>query len=237
MELVRIDQILKAVAVTVRSAGMVVNCISVFNSIIKCVMQAKTEFCHSIKLKFYLHNSPQAIHTSPKALLNDDHLFAMSDVERALSQRRDMVISISGMGRMTCSKITHLLTLSLWNSLFPISVDSVLNHVKEVIEELYLLGAYLDIPQSSLDAIAKKSPSNVRIQRIELVWTWLNSSLRPPCWWHLVQALKEIDHGGLAEEITRRYSKCISLVQYCVHYYMYSECYINPTHDTNEYCS
>ena len=222
VELVSESQIIKGVLVTVkttRDARLVDNCIHIFSNIIRCVMQAKAEFCHSIRPKFFLLDSP----ATPSSL-DDDHLFAMSDVERVLTspQRKQWVVSVSGKQRMERSKLDSLLQLSHWNKLFSIDLDSVLSHIEEVVRGLHMLGIYLAIPKSRLEEVEENFPRDVKRQRIELVKVWMNSSHSdyPPCWWHLVQALEKIQHGALAEKIRAQYSKfdiiCAIAVK-CIH--------------------
>ena len=207
VELVSKSHIIKGVLVTVkttRDARLVDNCIHVFNNIIRCVMQAKAEFCHSTRPKFFLLDSP-----ATPACLDDDHLFAMSDVERVLTspEGKQWVLSVSGRQQIECSKLDSLVQLSHWNNLFTIDLVSVLSHIEEVVRELHMLGIYLAIPISRLEELEENFPSNVKRQRIELVKLWMSSSQHPPCWWHLVQALEKIQYGALAEKIRAQYSK------------------------------
>ena len=208
VELVSKSQIIKGVLVTVktiRDARLVDNCIHVFNNIIRCVMQAKAEFCHSIRPKFFLLDSP-----ATPACLNDDYLFAMSDVERVLMspKRKQWVLSISGKQQMERSKLVNLLQLSHWNNLFPIHFVPVHDYLQEVVQELQNLGLSLDIPWRKLQEI-KKNCATVEEQRMELVSVWMSSSDKPPCWWHLVQALKKTTHKTLAETIAAENSKLV----------------------------
>ena len=159
MELVSESQIIKGVLVTVkttRDAQLVDNGIYVFNNIIRCVMQAEAEFCHSIRPKLFLLNSP-----ATPACLDDDHLFAMSDVERVLMspKRKQWVLSVSGRQQMERSKLVNLLQLSHWNNLFPIDFVPVQDYLQEVVQELQNLGLSLDIPWSKLQAIKKNCPT------------------------------------------------------------------------------
>ena len=207
VELVRKSQIIKGVLVTVkttRDAKLVDNCIHVFNNIIRCVMQAKAEFCHSIRPKFFLLDSP-----ATPACLDDDHLFAMSDVKRVLTspEGKQWVLSVSGRQQMERSKLESLVQLSHWNNLFSVDLVSVLSHIEEVVRELHMLGIHLAIPTSRLEELEENFPRNVKRQRIELVKLWMSSSQHPPCWWHLVQALEKIHQGARAEKIRGQYSK------------------------------
>ena len=83
----------------------------------------------------------------------------------------------------------------------------VIDYLREVIRDLNLLALYLDIPQSSFDAIELNYPKDIEKQKIELVKVWMDSSKQPPSWWHLVQALKRIKQSVLAEKISDDHSK------------------------------
>ena len=43
----------------------------------------------------------------------------------------------------------------------------------------------------------------------ETVSAWMNSSLDPPCWWHLAKALRDMEMGRLADEIERNHGQLI----------------------------
>ena len=85
----------KEVVVLTRSANdLAENCASVFNDIVSCVMEAKAEFCHSVRLEFFLLDS-----TSEADYLSADNLFAMVDVERVLTSaegRAEVIVSVTG---------------------------------------------------------------------------------------------------------------------------------------------
>ena len=75
---------------------------------------------------------------------------------------------------------------------------------------LYKLFIYLGLPKSRLDTIEANFPNNVDRRRAELVGEWIRfSSPDPTCWWQLVQALKEIKYGRLAQDIETKHSECI----------------------------
>ena len=40
---------------------------------------------------------------------------------------------------------------------------------------------------------------------------WMSSSLEPPCWWQLVEALNKASRGVLAEEIEQEHSEFIGI--------------------------
>ena len=68
-----------------------------------------------------------------------------------------------------------------------------------------MLGLHLGIPQGILDAI--EVHTDIGKMRRELVKGWMSSSLDPPCWWHLVEALHAAERGTLAQEIAKDYGK------------------------------
>ena len=187
------------------------NCISVFRRIISCVMEAKAEFCHSIRPHFFLFDPSQSAD-----YLHDDNLCSMNDVERVLaSSDGKIVLSITRKPRLKRERIAHLSKFTLWNSLFSLDVASVHHYLKDVVNGMYVLFIHLDLPKTLLDTIEANFPNDLDRRRIELVDTWISSSSSdPPCWWHLVQALKKVKYGRLAQELETQYSKC-SVVYSC----------------------
>ena len=164
-------------------------------------MEAKTEFCHTIRPKFFLLDS----NSEADYLLKDNH-FAISEAESVLrSSRKSVVISITGKKKMERSKLLCMRKLTYWNNLFPIDYASVLHYLNNVVKELYHLGLHLKIAEGKLDAIDKHCPTDT--DRRELVKEWMSSSLEPPCWWHLVEALNKASRGVLAEEIEQEHSE------------------------------
>ena len=205
VELVNFECNSNGVVVITRSdREMAENCIKVFNSIINCVMQAKAEFCHSIKPEFFLVDSAKA-----SSYLEEDNLFAMSDVERVLNslEGKAQVVSITGTRAMKREEIVCLRKCTHWDNLFPVDFSTVLHHLREVDRDLYSLGLHLQLPANHLRAIELDFPTDTDRRRRELVWRWLSSSQDPPCWWRLVQALKKIDHNASSLEIERAYGK------------------------------
>ena len=182
------------------------NCAAVLNNIVSCVMEAKAEFCHSVRLEFFLLNS-----TSEADYHSADNLFAMRDVERVLTSaegKPEVIVSTSGNRMMECSKLLCLRNLTLWRSLFPMDFNSVLYYIKDVVRELYMLGLYLGIPKGTLDAIEADNRTDVCKMRRDLVRWWMSSSL-DPCWWHLVNSLHAAKWSALADEIAAVYGKLL----------------------------
>ena len=179
-------------------------CISVFNDIICCVMEAKAEFCHSVRPKFYLLDS-----TDQSDYLDKDNLFPMSEVEKTLvsPEGREVVCSVIKTRFMERSKLTCMRKLTHWDNLFPIDFGSVLHYLKVIVRPLSDLGLHLKIPQGVLEAIELNHPSDADRRTREVVRAWMSSSLDPPCWWHLVEALKAIGKKATANEIEEEHSE------------------------------
>ena len=181
------------------------NCAAVFNDIVSCVMEAKAEFCHSVRLEFFLLDS-----TSEADYHSADNLFAMRDVERVLTSadgKAEIIVSASGKRQMERSKLLYLRNFTLWSSLFPMDLTSVLHFIKDIVEELFMLCLNLNIPKSTFDALESCYREDPDKMRRELVKGWMSSSLDPPCWWHLVNALRDISWTVLAEEIATEFGK------------------------------
>ena len=189
------------------------NCIDVFKCVVSCVMEAKEDFCHSFQPQFFLFDPSQSAD-----YLNEDGLFAMSDVKSVLSlppHEGQVVLSINGKRSLIRERIACLSKFTLWNSLFSLDVASVNHYLEEVVKEIYGLFIHLGLPKTLLDTIEANFPNDLDRRRIELVDTWISSSSSdPPCWWHLAQALKKVKYGCLAQELETQYSKC-SVVYSC----------------------
>ena len=197
----------KEVVVLVRSKELLTeNCASFFRDVISCVMNAKVEFCHSIKPEFFLLDS-----TDESDYLHEDNLFAMADVECALlSPSRDEVVSITRQRCMRLSKISQLRQRSYWHILFHIELLSVLDYTKNIVTELCTLGLNLNVPLHILHALEVDFPRDVNRRRTELIRYWLNSYTEPACWWRLVEALRKADNSILADNIEEKFSKSLS---------------------------
>ena len=176
------------------------NCMTVFNSIISCVMEAKAQFCHSIRPQFFLLDPTTSI--DPK-----DNLFSLSDVERVLNEGKEVVLSCFADKPPLCrSKFSFLRNFTIWNDIFPLDSTSVLHSLEQVVRRLYQFGLYLGVPASSVDAIEADFHTTDR-RRVQLVRVWMSSSPDPPCWWLLAQALEQVEYGALAQRIQRQHSK------------------------------
>ena len=183
------------------------NCIDVFKRVVSCVMEAKEDFCHSFQPQFFHFDPSQSAD-----YLNEDGLFAMSDVESVLSlppHEGQVVLSVNGKRSLIRERIACLSKCTLWNSLFSLDVASVNHYLEDVVKEMYGLFIHLGLPKTLLDTIEANFPNDLDRRRIELVDAWISfSSSDPPCWWQLVQALKKVKYGRLAQELETQYSKC-----------------------------
>ena len=191
------------------------NCISVFHRIISCVMEIKAEFCRSIKPCFFLLET-----TGMKGSFSLDNLFDISDVGRALicPDRREEIRSISGRKPNDISKLLLCMQrLTHWFSFFSIDSNSVLHYLQDVVD-LSKLGGHLGIPPETVIAAIMDPSSDISKGKSKLVKVWLSSSLDPPCWWHLVQALKGTDYTKIVAKIKTDQSKppqSLFCVSYC----------------------
>ena len=178
------------------------NCVNVFNSIVSCVMEARAEFCYSIRPQFFLLDP-----TTSADYLHKDNMFALCDVMRVLNEGKEEVLSLTGKTGLDRSKIVFLRNFTFWNDLFPLDFSSVLSYIQDVVRNLYKLGIYLRLPQGKLDAIEADFPTDTEKRRIRLVRVWRSSSPDPPCWWLLAQALEQVDHRVLAHQIQQQHSE------------------------------
>ena len=201
----------EVVVLTTSTKDRAENCATVFNDTVSCVMEAKAQFCHSVRLEFFLLDS-----TSEADYHSADNLFAMRDVERVLTSaddRVEVIVSASGKRQMECSKLLCLRNFTLWYSLFPMDFKSVLHYIKDVVRELYTLGLHLGLPDRILDPLLDALQSHYLTDhdmckmRREVVKGWMSSSLDPPCWWHLVEALHAAERGTLAQKISNDHGK------------------------------
>ena len=204
-----VNGIKEVVVITKSILDRAQNCTIVFSRIITCVMEAKAEFCYSIKPRFFLLDCSD---TSQEGnYLNEDNLFAMSDIESVLAcpekEGKEVIVSLSGKRQMEISKLLSLRIFTHWHSLFPIDFLSIHHLLKNVVDKVYDLGLELKVPYHTLEALERNFSADVVKRRREMVKGWMSSTHHPPCWWHLVQALKRIGMNALAEEIQREHSK------------------------------
>ena len=91
VEVVKEREVHRGVVVVARSEeDYEVECASVFAAVVQKVMEAKTEFCHSITPETYLID-PDELNQSPLPSVSKLHLYAMCEVERMLAKRKGAV--------------------------------------------------------------------------------------------------------------------------------------------------
>ena len=177
-----------------------------YNNIISCVMETKTEFCHSIQPDFFLLDS-----TDEDNYLNEDNLFSMSTVENFLlsPEGKEIIISDNRKKTMSIKKFIFMRRkLIYWYSLFPIEFFPVFQLLDEISAKWHDLGLYLGLHKNTLDVIQEEN-SSVQKRLKKMVSAWMNSFLHPPCWWHLAKALRDMKMGRLADEIERNHGQLV----------------------------
>ena len=198
----------KLVVITKSEKDSPENCTSVFSKVISCVMEAKCEFCPSIMPRSFLFDC-----THEDAFHSEDDMFSTREVEMAFISGESLIFSMSGKRKMEVSKLLPLRILTHWHSLFPIDFLSVHHLLKNVVDKVYDLGLELKVPYHTLESLETYFPTDMVKRRREMVKGWMSSTHHPPCWWHLVQALKRIDMNTLAEEVQREHSKSHVLLE------------------------
>ena len=199
------------VVITKSSSERAEKCTNVFTSILNCVMEAKAQFCHSIRPDFFILDS-----ANEADYFNPDHQFAMSDVEKVLThpKEKDVIDSVSGTRHLERSALSHMSKLTHWNEIFHIDLHSVLQHLKYIVQEFEDLCLELDIPQHVYKTAEKDHPRDCNKVKTELIVWWMGNSPDPPCWWHLVQALDNIERSAIANEIKASHSKLWLLIKF-----------------------
>ena len=212
----------RLVVITKSKEDTTENCISIFNRVISCVMEAKLEFCHSIKLQFFLLDSTDGA----VGYLSKDHQFAMSEVEEALaySEGKHWIMSVSGRRRMDISKLYYMCMFTQWVNLFPIEFKSILDYLVDIVSDLYDLGLYLGIPLGVLSTIEANFPTDIDRRRREIVRKWMSSTEGPPCWWHLVEALERLNYGVLVKHIHNEHGKSFATSMQVSMYLYFNRC-------------
>lgn len=90
-------------------------------------------------------------------------MLAMSDVQKALTnEESNVIVSISGRGRMRVAKLQCMRTYTLWNSLFPIDASTVLTFLKDIVKELFQFGESLGVPRRILETHEADFPTDVK---------------------------------------------------------------------------
>ena len=195
------------VVITKSSSERAEKCTNVFTCILSCVMEAKAQFCHSIRPDFFILDS-----ANESDYFNPDHQFAMSDVEQALShpEENEVIVSVSGKTHLERAPLSHMCKLTHWNNIFRIDLHSVLQHLDDVVQELEHFCLVLGIPYHVIRTAEKNHPRDFNKAKTDLVYWWMIHSPDPPCWWHLVRALSDVRMSSAADEIKVSHSKCNS---------------------------
>jgi len=91
-----------------------VECASVFAAVVQKVMEAKTEFCHSITPETYLID-PDELKQSPLPSVSKVHLYAMREVERVLVEGKKRAVSVDRSKFAVPDKIGYLGGCTYWS--------------------------------------------------------------------------------------------------------------------------
>ena len=97
------------VIITKSNEEQKIACTEMLFKIIREIQQAKEEFCGTVTLHQYLMDSDD-----PTSFDDEDRLFAMSEVDSVLRNRKPSIISVSGRGHLNAVKIAHLMKCSHW---------------------------------------------------------------------------------------------------------------------------
>ena len=102
------------VVVTQSEEDCAVKCASVFAAVVQKVMEAKTEFCHSITPESYLID-PDELNQSPLPSVNKLHLYAMREVERVLVEGKKRAVSVDRKKFAVPGKLSYLGSCTYWS--------------------------------------------------------------------------------------------------------------------------
>ena len=91
-----------------------VECASVFAAVVQKVMEAKTEFCHSITTETFLID-PDELNQSPLPSVTELHLYAMHEVERVLVKGVNRVVSVCGDKFLVPRKLSYMKCCTYWS--------------------------------------------------------------------------------------------------------------------------
>ncbi len=96
---------------------------------------------------------------------------------------------------------------SPWYSLFPIEFTSVIPYLRDIVKETSDLCTHLGFQPSFFHTLEKNYPGDIQRIKTELVWEWMSSTSRPPCWRDLAEALKKTDMIAQARNIEKEFSE------------------------------
>ena len=115
VEVVKEKEVHRGVVVVARSEeDCDVECASVFAAVVQKVMEAKTEFCHSIISETFLID-PDELNQSPLPDVTELHLYAMCEVERVLVEGANRVVSVCGNRLLDPRKLSYMKCCTYWS--------------------------------------------------------------------------------------------------------------------------
>ena len=115
VEVVMEREVYRGVMVVARSEeDCGVECASVFAAVVQKVMEAKTEFCHSITTETFLID-PDELNQSSLPSVTELHLYAMREVKRALEKGANGVVSVCGDKFLGHMKLSCMECCRLWS--------------------------------------------------------------------------------------------------------------------------
>jgi len=124
VEVVKEREVHRGVVVVARSEeDYEVECASVFAAVVQKVMEAKTEFCHSITSETYLID-PDELNQSPLPSVSKLHLYAMHEVERVLVEGKKRSISVDGHKFVPQNKLSYLSSCTYWSKYGSVHANS-----------------------------------------------------------------------------------------------------------------
>ena len=115
VEMVREREVYKGVVVVARSKeDYDVECVSVFAAVVQKVLEAKTEFCHSITTETFLID-PDELNQSSLPSVTELHLYAMCEVKRVLVEGANGVVSVCGKRFLDRIKLSYMECCRYWS--------------------------------------------------------------------------------------------------------------------------
>ena len=115
VEVVKKREVHRGVMVVARSEeDCDVECASVFAAVVQKVMEAKTEFCHSITTENFLID-PDELNKSSIPDVTELHLYAMCEVKRVLMKGANRVVSVCGKRFLDPRKLSYMQCCTYWS--------------------------------------------------------------------------------------------------------------------------
>ena len=115
VELVREREVYRGVMVMARSKeDYDVECVSVFAAVVQKVVEAKTEFCHSITSETFLID-PDELNQPSLPNVTELYLYAMCEVKRVLVEGANGVVSVCGKRFLDRIKLSYMECCRYWS--------------------------------------------------------------------------------------------------------------------------